>query len=273
MNNNSIIIGYIITNHPEHPEPFDFDIMAQLCLAEYDLILKLRGADFPVKDSWMQGGKADPYLIFLKNRNSGDSLVVPKSGEYMGEVDDQLYLCVHDGKKQFQRNTLDPVWPPVTINARDLCDGGNVYKPFIINFWDYDFECPNDDFMGYCVLSIFDLIKANLRKEGIPLQPGKAGHKWGGFLFVDEIKLCNRLEINYQKPCKTNNSLFPIMSCIRPSMPEDETPSTTNNSFLHLIAENGDMEAVLLLLEWNADINALNMVMPRICLRRMKFAA
>jgi hypothetical protein len=55
--------------------------------------------------------------------------------------------------------------------------------------------------MGYCVLSIFDLIKANLLKEGIPLQPGKAGHKWGGFLFVDEIKL---LEINHEKPYKKN---------------------------------------------------------------------
>ena len=32
-------------------------------------------------------GKADPYLIFLKNRSSGAHLVVPTSGEYKVEVD------------------------------------------------------------------------------------------------------------------------------------------------------------------------------------------
>jgi hypothetical protein len=201
--------------------------MKVLCFAEHDLILKLRGKDLPVKDSWIQGGKADPYLLFFKNSCNIDSLVVPKSGEYMGQVDDKLYRCVYNGKKQYQQNTLDPVWPEITLNVHDLCDGGNIHKPFLINVWDYDFECPNDDFMGFCVLSIFDLIKAYLRKEGIPLQPGTAGHKWGGSLFVDKIKLCPWI-------------------------------STKNNSILHLIAEKADMDALKLLLDWNADVNALN---------------
>ncbi len=97
----------------------------------------------------------------------------------MEEVDDQVYHCVHNGKDQYQKNTLDPVWPEITKEVRDLCDGGDVCKSFLINVQDYDFECPKDDFLGFCVASIIDLIKANLRKEGISLQPGKAGHKWG----------------------------------------------------------------------------------------------
>jgi hypothetical protein len=201
--------------------------MNYLCFAEHDLILKLRGKDLPVKDSWIQGGKADPYLLFFKNRSFAP-LVVPKSGEYMGEVDNEKYQCVHDGKKEYPRNTLDPVWPLITKKVRNLCDDGNIYEPFLINIWDYDFECPNDDFMGFCVLSIFDLIRANLRREGIPLQPGKVGHKWGGSLFVDEIKICHEL------------------------------PSKTNDSILHLIAEKGDIHAIHLLLDWNADVNASN---------------
>lgn len=211
--------------------------MTDKCFGEYDLIFKLRGKDFPIKDSWIQGGKADPYMIFLKKSSSASSLVVPKSGEYMGEVDPKLYLCVHNGKKQYQRNTLDPVWPEMTLRVRDLCDGGNLHNPFIINFWDNDFECPRDDFMGFCVLSILDLVKANLAQEGIPLQPGKAGHKWGGLLFVDEIRLCS------------------------------PTPSTMNNSMLHLIAEKGDVQAGRLLLEWKADVNASNWVTCLYCSR------
>ena len=78
---------------------------------------------------------------------------------------------------------------------------------------------------------MLDLIKANIRQEGIPLQPGKDGHKRGAFLFVDKIKL------------------------------HRETPSTTNNSILHSVAENGSVQAVCQLLEWNADINALNLVL------------
>jgi hypothetical protein len=195
----------------------------------FDLLLSLRGKDFPVKDSWIQGGKADPYLVFYKSREA-TSLVVPKSGEYMGEVDEKVYQCIFDGKKQFQKNTLDPIWPELSLPARDLCDGGKLNFPFLINIWDYDLECPNDDFMGFCVVSILDLIKANLLKEGIPLQPGKAGHKWGGFLFVDEIKIFEK----------------------------DKSPGA--NSFLHILAEGGDIQSVLLLLDWKADVSALNEV-------------
>ncbi len=114
--------------------------MNKLCFDEHDLILKLRGKDLPIKDSWIQGGKADPYLLFFKNRSSA-SLVVPKSGEYMGEVDDKVYRCIFDGKKQFQKNTPDPIWPEICLPARELCDGGKLKFPFLINIWDYDFEC------------------------------------------------------------------------------------------------------------------------------------
>ena len=201
-----------------------------------DLLLKLRGKDLPVKDTWIQGGKADPYLIFLKN-HTGRPLIIPKSGEYMGEFNERIYLCVHDGKKQFQKNTLDPIWPEVSKPALELSDGGVFDSPFIINIWDYDFECPNDDFMGFCVVSILDLIKANLLQEGIPLEPGKAGHKWGGFLFVDEIKMCRK-----------GNWL-------------------SENSFLHLAAEQGAIQAMCKLLEWKADVNAVDEVVPGILIQ------
>jgi hypothetical protein len=212
------------------------------CFAEYELILKLRGKDLPIKDSWIQGGKADPYLVFLKNRESMSPLVVPKSGEYMGEVDDKIYRCVYDGKKDHQRNTLDPVWPEMTQHVQGLSDNGNLCNPFLINVWDYDFECPNDDFMGFCFVSIFDLIKANLHKEGIRLQPGKDGHKWGGFLFVDEIKFRD----------------------------QHEKTSTKNNSILHLAAERCNIQAVRQLLEWKADVNALNGVFFRLAINQMQ---
>ncbi len=57
---------------------------------------------------------------------------------------------MHDGKFQYQSNTLNPVWPEMRIQVLDLCNDGNLHKPFLINVWDYDFECPNDDFMGFC---------------------------------------------------------------------------------------------------------------------------
>ncbi len=189
-----------------------------LCFNDHVLSLKLRGKDLPVKDSWMQGGKADPYLCLVRKSGSVASLVVPKSGEYMGELDDRIYSLVHNGRKEAQQNTLDPVWPEVKLNARDLSHLGHLYNPFLINIWDYDFECPNDDFMGFCVVSIFDLIKAKFLQEGIPLQPGKAGHKWGGFLFVDEIKLCE------------------FANCY---------PQPPPRSILHLVAEKGDVQACI----------------------------
>jgi hypothetical protein len=197
-------------------------------ISEFDyLVLNLRGVDLPVKDSWIQGGKADPYLMFYKN-SKNSAFQAPNVGEYMGEVDDKNCLCVHNGKDQYQSNTLDPVWPEMRIQVRDLCDGGNLRKPFLINVWDYDFECPNDDFMGFCVVSILDLIKGHVRMEAIPLQPGKAGHKWGGNLFVDRIRIkCHQ--------CAQNDLM----------------------SIVQVVANSGNIPAVCQLLEWNADINTI----------------
>ena len=53
----------------------------------------------------------------------------------------------------------------MTKHARDLSESGNLCNPFLINVWDHDFECLNDDFMGFCVVSMIDLIKANLTEK------------------------------------------------------------------------------------------------------------
>ncbi len=64
--------------------------------------------------------------------------------------------------------------------------------------WDYDTGCLNNDFMGYALISIYEMIEKYLKKESIPLLPGKPGHKWGGELFVDDIEVADK-ESTYYK--------------------------------------------------------------------------
>ncbi len=57
-----------------------------------DLVLNLRGIDLPVKDSWLQDGNADPYLMFYKNcKNS--AFQAPNVGEYMAKSMSKKSLC------------------------------------------------------------------------------------------------------------------------------------------------------------------------------------
>ena len=75
----------------------------------------------------------------------------------------------------------------LTIES-SLCDDGDLRNRILIDFWDYDWDKSND-FMGYIIISVYELFEKCARKEGIPLLPGKPGHKWGGHLHVDHIEL------------------------------------------------------------------------------------
>jgi hypothetical protein len=206
-------------------------------LCNYEVHIKLRGEDLPVKDSWIQGGKADPYVVLLKGHGIVemgkssclsasilDEFKVPEPGDYMG--DDNESHWVYNGKKHYQKNNLNPEWPTIVAPLSKLCDLGDISKPILIEIWDYDFECPHDDFMGFALISIFDLFVSCIRKCAIPLQPGKAGHKWGGRLFVEDIQLCPR-----------DSSLDPI----------------NTSTLLHLMCAAGDLDKVRLLMDLQSE--------------------
>jgi hypothetical protein len=203
-------------------------------LEEYDVHVKLRGEDLPIKDSWIQGGKADPYVVLRKGhglvpsrKSKGSSALTmrefqaPEPGEYMGEENQATW--VYNGKEQFQKNNLNPKWPIIIVPLIKLCDGCEITKNIVIDIWDYDFECP-DDFMGFCMLSIFDLFICFLENRAIPLQPGKKGHKWGGRLFVDSIELDPQ------------------------SRDSDSSDPITAITLLHHMAAKGDSERLLRLI-------------------------
>ena len=96
----------------------------------------------------------------------------------MGEENSEFW--VYDGKANHQKNTLEPDWPEIVVPLDRLCDDSDLTKPIVIDIWDYDFECPHDDFMGFVMLPIVDLFVSRLKNHPIPLQPGQAGHSWGG---------------------------------------------------------------------------------------------
>jgi hypothetical protein len=76
--------------------------------------------------------------------------------------------------------------------------------------------------MGFCFMSIFDLFVSCLHKCAISLQPGKAGHKWGGRLFVEDIQFST-----------TDTKLDPI----------------TPNVLLHLMVAKEDFNKVRYLID------------------------
>ncbi len=215
-------------------------------LSELYFHIKLRGEGLPVKDSWIQGGKADPYVVLRKGHGivqigksscfSGsilEEIKVPEPGVYMGDANESNW--VYNGKKNYQKNNLNPEWPTIVAPLKMLCDGCDISKPIVIDIWDYDFECPNDDFMGFCLMSIFDLFLSYHQKCAIPLQPGMAGHKWGGALFVEDIQLCPTYFSKYAGQSKLDTI----------------TPTT----LLHLLSAKGDIDKVRLLIGLCVDPN------------------
>ena len=207
-----------------------------LALASYHLRLTLKGENLPVKDSWIQGGKADPYIVIRKGHGTifetkssccfrqgvkTYQFMAPTDGEYMGEANTATW--VYNGKSHYQKNTLNPEWKQVVVPLDKLCDDCDPTKQIVIDIWDYDFECPHDDFMGFVMVSIFDLFVSRLQNQPIPLKPGREGHTWGGHLIVKDIELCPRDEM----------------------LPVDKISS---NTILHYICAKGDIDKIRLLL-------------------------
>jgi hypothetical protein len=261
----------------------------------YDVHIQLRGENLPIKDSWIQGGKADPYVVLRKGHGEvrlgqssclsaviWEQIEVPKPGEYMGEENTASW--VYNGKNQYQKNTLDPKWPTIIVPLYNLCDNCDFTKPIVIDIWDYDFECPHDDFMGFCHISIYEIFIAFLEKKTIPLQPGKEGHKWGGNLIVEGIELIPRgndskldpisphmilhlvcssgdadktqcllgiqKELVHERTAKTN--FTPLHFAVADSLKNSPTPSEADQA--EAKKEENRSEVVRLLLEAKADV-------------------
>ena len=61
-------------------------------------------------------------------------------------------------------------------------------KSILIDFWDYDGNMMRPDFIGFVVVSPYELVAlATGASEKIPLVKGEAGHKWSGALSVTEF--------------------------------------------------------------------------------------
>jgi len=73
------------------------------------------------------------------------------------------------------------------------------------------------------MLPIVDLFVSRLKNHPIPLQPGQAGHSWGGQLIIEDIEVL---------PEKETSQLDPI----------------TLNTILHYICAKGDVERTRLIL-------------------------
>jgi hypothetical protein len=100
-------------------------------LSGYDIHINLRGEDLPIKDSWIPGGKADPYVVLRRGHGivvSGKSsclsasisgeFTLPVPGEYMGDNNESNW--VFNGKKDYQKNNLNPEWPMIVAPLSKL---------------------------------------------------------------------------------------------------------------------------------------------------------
>ena len=73
-------------------------------------------------------GKSDPYFVLNRVREDGTYVRVFESG--------------------VQKNTLNPVWPPVTISLQKLCNG-DMHRPLVLICYDYDND-GSHDLIGEC---------------------------------------------------------------------------------------------------------------------------
>ncbi len=171
----------------------------------YDMHLKLKGANFPVKDSALMGGKSDPYIrLWTGNPQDLLRLAKPvdeeKHTEHMGTdrerkvklrgMDSSGVRLLYDGIDQVEKNTLDPTFKEIKIRVDDACidsDVSSTSKSILIEFWDYDGVGMRPDFMGFVVVAPCELIKCATKKEKLSLVKGAKGHKWSGTLEIEAL--------------------------------------------------------------------------------------
>jgi hypothetical protein len=146
--------------------------MAQQCTV---LLLKLRGSGFPVKDSGIEGSKADPFFQIRSNYALGN----PHEGKHTTEY-------AYKSKKVLQ--DLNPKFKTIAIDLQKLVNM-NMQQKLLFDFYDWDrFSSP--DFMSYIELTPQQLLDQHGKPHGLPLRPPPAPHEQQvGELWVDRAEL------------------------------------------------------------------------------------
>jgi hypothetical protein len=112
------------------------------------LLLKLRGSNFPVKDSGIEGTKADPFFQIRSNYALG----TPHAGEHTTEY-------AYKSKKVLQ--DLNPKFKTIAIDLQSLVNM-NMQQKLLFDFYDWDrFSSP--DFMSYIELTPQQLLERQRR--------------------------------------------------------------------------------------------------------------
>jgi hypothetical protein len=103
------------------------------------LVLKMRGSNFPVKDSGIEGNKADPFYTL----RSQYVLQAPHQGEHKNNP------YVYKSKKV--RQDLNPRWKSIAIDLETLCNM-DMNRKLLVDIYDWD-RYSEPDFMSYVELS------------------------------------------------------------------------------------------------------------------------
>jgi hypothetical protein len=140
------------------------------------LLLKLRGSDFPVKDSGYEGDKADPYYTLRCDYD-------PPGRDYMGsQKGNPLY------KSKKVKQDLHPRWRVLVIDLNKLCNN-DLDRKILLDIWDWD-RFKSADFMSWIEVTPRQLIEMEGKPQGLPLQPPSLEHKQEvGELWVDRAEL------------------------------------------------------------------------------------
>jgi hypothetical protein len=94
----------------------------------------------PIKDSWIRGGKADPYVVLRKGhgevllesrRASDSSRFQSPENTWAKKTVQNTASWVYNGKNQYEKNALDPKWPTIIVplGQQPACDYCDFTKP------------------------------------------------------------------------------------------------------------------------------------------------
>lgn len=147
------------------------------------LIIKLRGTNFPVKDSGIEGNAADPFYEIRKDYNLGSNPRMTYEGKH-SKSEKALY------KSEKIKQNLNPEWQQMAVDLKTLC-GMDFQRKLLFDIYDWDrFSSP--DFMSYVELSVDEILQKQGTDNAITLlPPGEdTKHKQNvGELFVVSAQL------------------------------------------------------------------------------------
>ena len=145
--------------------------MAETTFKGYEMHLKIKGANFPVKDSVLMGGKADPYIRLwtgdprdlrrltkhVDKELHTEHMGTDREGKVkLGEMHSSGFRLLYDGVAEAQKNTLDPNFPTFKVQVDHACIDSDITSPIksiLIEFWDFDGAGMRPDFMGFIVIA------------------------------------------------------------------------------------------------------------------------